>query len=59
MILGLINRMACSFQWHAVNLIGKHPFLKPHGKSPMRHEKWILSRFSSPTKGRSIQAHFS
>ena len=59
MILGFINRMACSFQWHAVTLIGKHPFLKPHGKSPMRHEKWILSRFSSPTKGRSIQAHFS
>jgi len=59
MILGFINRMACSFQWHAVILIEKHPFLKPHRKSPMRHEKWILSRFSSPTKGRSIQAHFS
>ena len=59
MILCFINRMACSFQCHAVTLIGKHPFLKPHGKSPMRHEKWILSRFSSPTKGRSIQAHFS
>ena len=59
MILGFINRMACFFQWQAVTLIGKYPFLKPHGKSPMRHEKWILSRFSSPTKGRSIQAHFS
>jgi hypothetical protein len=59
MILSFINRMACCFQCHAVILIGKHPFLKSHGKSPMRHGKWILLRFSSPTKGRSIQALFS
>lgn len=59
MILGFINRMARSFKGHADSLIGNYPFLKPHAKSPMRHEKWILSRFSSPTKGRSIQALFS
>jgi hypothetical protein len=59
MILGFINRMAASLQGHAGSLIGKYPFLKPHGKTPTRHEKWILPRFSSPTKGRSIQAHFS
>lgn len=59
MILGFINRMACSFQTHASILLGKQPSCKPYRKTPIRLVERPLSRFSSPTKGRSIQAHFS
>jgi len=59
MIFGFINRMACSFYIHAAILMGKHPLYKPYRKLPIRLWERLLSRFSSPTKGRSIQAHFS
>ncbi len=59
MIFGFINCMARSFDIHAGILMGKHPFHKPYRNIPIRLCERPLSRFSSPTKGRSIQAHFS
>ena len=59
MIFRFINRMTCSFDIHAGHFIWKAVFPQALKKSPIRLEKSHLSRFSSPTKGRSIQAHFS